>query len=97
MSLTNRDEIIGKTDYDLLSKEEADKIFAIDQSVITIGVHKGEECVALANEEKVFRSTKFQLKDDFGHVIGIFGTSIDVTDMKRKPELKSIHNEKAKV
>jgi PAS domain S-box-containing protein len=99
--LQERSELIGKTDYDLAWKDEAPKLRAIDESVAIKGVYIGEESFPIANGEvKTYLTTKKQMLDSEGKVMGIIGTSLDITSQKKKEELekqKVILDEKIKV
>lgn len=78
------DDIIGKTDYDLCWKEFAEDWRLLDKQVIkenkTIA---HEEKVKLANENIITELTyKTPLKNEHDEIIGIIGTSLDITDRK---------------
>ena len=77
------DEIIGKTDHELYSKEYAEK-FSIDDSRV---LKNGEriidriESVPIANEgERWISTTKLPWKDEQGNTIGLIGFGIDITE-----------------
>ncbi len=76
-------DIAGKTDFDLPWKQEADKLQAIDRQVVSLRkIIEIEEKVTLPNEnEAVFLSHKIPLYDK-DNIIGILGTSIDITQLK---------------
>ena len=90
MSLSSRKEIVGKTDYDFLPKEEADSIRAIDEHVIQIKKsYVQEETVTIAgNKTIILLSKKAPICDEKGNVTGLVGTSIDITDRKRAEALE---------
>lgn len=79
-------DYIGKTDYDLFNKEEADKIRLVDDEVVRNKVTKiFEESSTVASGEKViFLSYKAPLKNHKGDVIGVIGYSMPVDDIKNK-------------
>ena len=97
--LDNRDEIIGKTDFDLLWKEDAEKLREMDKLVMTTAArYEGEEIIAMANkkgEQAVVFTVKNRLLDDKEDIIGIVGTSLDITS-KKEAEILKIENEKHK-
>lgn len=97
--LESRDEIIGKTDFDLLWKEDAEKLREIDKLVMTTAArYEGEELIAMANkqcEQSVVFTVKNRLLDDKDNIVGIVGTSLDITAKKEAETLK-IENEKHK-
>ncbi|HLD17217.1 MAG TPA: PAS domain-containing sensor histidine kinase [Coxiellaceae bacterium] len=83
--LSSNKEVVGKTDYDLLSREEAEKISKIDANVMK---NKNpislEEIASFSNNPKaIFLSKKIPLRDKKGRIIGLFGISFDITDVKR--------------
>ena len=85
-------DVIGKTDYDLFSKETADAYRKNDLEVITRKIEIAhEETVELANgEKKIQLSTKRPIWNGHGKVIGIVGNTIDITYLKNiENELKN--------
>jgi len=75
------DEIIGKTDYDLFSKEDADRIRAIDQKVIEEKkIVKTEDHLKIKGQDHIFKVTKVPLRDAQGQVIGLAGFAEDITE-----------------
>lgn len=87
--LKNYVEIIGKNDYDIIPKNEADKIVEIDQSVLKGNSYSDEEVVTCANGElKTYFTIKNPIVDNSAKIIGIFGVSIDITNSKKNEELK---------
>ncbi|MDQ2994041.1 MAG: PAS domain-containing protein [Pseudomonadota bacterium] len=88
LKLDSVEELIGKTDYDLIPKDQADKIFENDQSVILEGVTKSiEEIVTdLEGHELIYLSHKAPFYDNAGNVIGLIGTSLDITNIIEKQQ-----------
>jgi PAS domain S-box-containing protein len=84
----SEDEFRKKTDYDFLSKKEADQIRLADERVMRDGqAVVAEELLTTRSGERVlYLSHKNPLKDKNGRTIGVVGYSIDVTDMKREAE-----------
>lgn len=83
-----KEDVIGKNEYDLLTKEEAIQIGKIDKLVLENGSYRGEEIFVVANGvEKVYYTVKNQLLDKQGKVMGIVGTSIDITAQKKAEKL----------
>jgi PAS domain S-box-containing protein len=80
------EDLVGKTDFDLLPKDVAQRLRDNDVMVARDGTpHQFEEDVALANgREAVYLTTKFPLKDSSGRVYGVAGISTDITDRKRQ-------------
>jgi PAS domain S-box-containing protein len=96
--LTNKEEIIGKTDYDLpWSKEESDFFRKIDKEVIDAGKPQldFEEQQTLANgETRWLQTSKVPMLDKDGNVIGLIGWYLDITEHK-KMQIKIDENNKA--
>lgn len=92
-----REEIIGRNENDLLSQEEAARINEIDRSVVQGETYYGEESVTTASgEKKVYLSTKKPLLSKNGSIIGIAGTSMDITAQKEAAQLK-LENQAQKI
>ncbi|MGD9108178.1 MAG: PAS domain-containing protein, partial [Gammaproteobacteria bacterium] len=86
--LKSRKEIIGKTNYDLTWKEQAEELNAINEEIMrTGGKSVREESAILADGEKVvFLSEKVPLKDKDNKIIGVLGIAIDITERKRQEQ-----------
>lgn len=79
------EEIIGKNDYDLNTKEDAESFQADDKHVIESGQSKlhFEEVLSLENGEKMWlRTSKLPLYDQENHLLGILGVYDDITQIK---------------
>jgi PAS domain S-box-containing protein len=83
-------EVIGKTDYDLSWKYEAEILRKTDQRIIeNRKVEEVLERVTAGNGKEVIMLTKKSpLYDHKGNVIGIVGVSIDITERRRAEELQ---------
>ena len=84
--LSNYDELVGKSTYDMLSKEYADKLFDDEKRIMST---KEGLINDIVNEQKGDGSvwvstTKLPLLDAFGNTIGTFGITKDITDIKKK-------------
>lgn len=79
------EEVVGKTDYDLVWKEIAPTLIKTDQEIMQSGIPKEIiEIPTLLNGKKISMITnKAPLFDDKGEIIGIIGTSIDITEQRR--------------
>ncbi|MFU8797503.1 MAG: PAS domain-containing protein [Gammaproteobacteria bacterium] len=84
-------EMIGKTDYDVLSQEQANKLRANDQEVMRTGLAKiVEETGFLPNGDAVlYLSHKTPWRNNHNEIIGILGISIDITNT-RKEEIERL-------
>ncbi|MCC2624919.1 MAG: Histidine kinase [Burkholderiales bacterium] len=99
--VTSRAKIIGKTDYELCWKEYADKLRAADILAMKTGCYTGEEYIILPNgKQRVYFSTKTQLRNNNGKVIGIAGVSFDITEQKKfieEEKQQAVFNEQLKI
>lgn len=91
-------EMIGKTDYDMPWKDDADEIRKNDAEVRNnrCKVIKEEESLLANGEKSIFLSQKVPLINRENKVIGLLGISMDITERKRAEQLK-IENEAQKV
>ena len=79
-------EIIGRTDYDLVSREEADAFRENDQQAIAAGeTRQQEEWVTLTatHQPRRFETLKTPIYDGRGGLIGVLGIGRDVTEHHR--------------
>ena len=80
----SREEIKGKTDYDIAPKETADCWRTHDIKVMTTGsAIQVEEVADLQDGRHIFLANKFPLVDADGQVYGIGAISHDISDRKR--------------
>ena len=95
--LKSREDIIGKTHYDLFDKHLADLTMQIDQKVIATGkeITMEESGLDINNNPATYLSQKKPLFDKEHHVIGLLGVSLDITERK-KAEAKIAQLEKEK-
>jgi two-component system, cell cycle sensor histidine kinase and response regulator CckA len=78
---------IGKTDYDLFSKEFADVFYANDLAVIRADkAQQSEEKLPLDGDIRTFLSQKFPIRDGSGQPYAVCGISTDITARKRAEE-----------
>lgn len=80
-----RKDHVGKTDYDLFSKEMADGFKKNDLYVMRTGKeYRSEEASTSTNGEKLTQlSIKWPLRDEKNKIIGIVGNTIDITYLKK--------------
>jgi len=82
--------MIGKTDFDFLPPDEAQKAFEDDEDVIKTGkfiINKIEKITNKDGTQKWVSVTKIPRFDTEGNVVGTMGISRDVTEWKRLEEL----------
>lgn len=88
LGILSRD-LIGKTDFDLHSRELAAKFFADEQEVITTGNPKidiEEFVVTPSGQKKWLAASKLPLRDPQGNIIGVVGVCRDITERRRAEE-----------
>lgn len=105
VGLGSRYEIVGKSAYDIISKnqsEEARRVQAeaidnIDREIIRTGIPQVlEEPLKLDDgTECVFLSHKIPLKDKYGNPIGLLGIAVDITKQKKMEADLLVAKEKA--
>ena len=91
---TVKDDVIGKTDYDLFPKEVADRYREHDLTVMrTQKEHVVEEATTLPSGRTIIQlSTKRPVYDQKGEVIGVVGNTVDITHLKEiEAELRREH------
>lgn len=82
-------DVIGKTDYELSSKELADSYKETDLRVMRTGMEEtAEEIANYHDKETVFLSKKLPLLDEKNNIEGVLGISFDITDRKRSEKLQ---------
>lgn len=94
-----RDKIVGKSHEEYYPAHVAKKLNENNKKVIESGetVEFEEEVVNVkTGQTKYYTSIRSPLRDDDGIIIGIIGTSIDITDRKEKERL-TLENEIQKV
>ncbi len=83
----SREEIKGKTDYDIAPKEVADYWRTHDTKVMATGkAIQIEEVADLQDGHHIFLANKFPLVDADGQVYGVGAISHDITERKRAEE-----------
>ena len=81
------EEIIGKTDYEILPKDEADKNSATDYEIVLSKEKKHyEDKKVLLTSNNWIETYKSPIFNEKGEIIGLTGISQDITDRKRLEE-----------
>jgi PAS domain S-box-containing protein len=89
---TSEAEVLGKNDFDIYTKELAEKFYADDQKVIQTGqpVIDREEYIVDENGQKTcLLTTKVPLRDENNQIIGLVGIGRNITKRKLAEEALS--------
>lgn len=87
--LKMKEEIVGKTNRELLPAAEADNLDRINKMVMDSGkAYEGEELASMQNIRGNYLTRKTPIFDVHGKVVGLLGLSIDITDRKRAEALE---------
>jgi diguanylate cyclase (GGDEF)-like protein/PAS domain S-box-containing protein len=92
--ITNHDEIVGKTVFDIFPREMAERMDAEDRAVMESGApllnREGQTFFSgpdgRAGDARWHVTSKVPLKDGAGNVFGLVGVNRDITDRKRMEE-----------
>lgn len=90
-------DLIGKTDFDLFTKEHALPAFETEQNIIKTGqpiINLIEKETWINGKTTYASTTKMPLIDAIGNIIGTFGISHDITKMIEMEEEIRKQNEK---
>jgi PAS domain S-box-containing protein len=83
----SREDIVGRTDHDLFSREAADAFRTMDQRVAEAGHAITEEETAPQHDgPHAYLSVKAPLRDGTGRTYAVFGISTDITERKHAEE-----------
>jgi diguanylate cyclase (GGDEF)-like protein/PAS domain S-box-containing protein len=84
--LKNPEDAIGKTDFDMFTREHAEQAFADEQQIILTGqpiIEKEEKETWEDGSESWALTTKLPWRDRDGEIIGTMGISRDITERRR--------------
>ena len=96
VGLKSRKEIVGKSNYDMPWKDQADLINKVNLEVIKSGkAQKKEEFTNIDNVIRYYISEKSPLRDKNNKIIGILGISVEITKQKKMEAELEIAKEKA--
>jgi PAS domain S-box-containing protein len=82
------DQVIGKTDFDLFTKEHSQVAYEDEQSIVRTGqtINKEEKLTWDDRPDMWVYTTKMPLYDKEGKIIGTFGISRNITEQKKSEE-----------
>jgi PAS domain S-box-containing protein len=89
MGLRSEAEALGKTDFDVYPKDDAEKFYANDKLVIENGqtlLNREERSLDVDGSERWLLTSKIPLRDEDGHVTGLVGIGRDITKYKQVQE-----------
>lgn len=81
------DSVVGRTDYDLFPKAEAESLAAVKRDVLRTGVGTHlETALTIAGTVCHYELSMEPLRDSNGAVVGIVGAANDITERRRVEE-----------
>jgi PAS domain S-box-containing protein len=89
LHLSDPREAIGKTDFDFFARDHAQEAFEEEEKIIRTGeplVGKLEKEVTQDGQSTWLITTKMPVRDSAGKVVGTFGISKDISEIKRAEE-----------
>lgn len=91
LGLESCEEIIGKKDKDFLDEKIANEVIKMDQEVIKEDIEKimVEEAIDAKGEPAFYLTRKIPLKTIEGNIIGVMGTSLDITKERQSEIAKN--------
>lgn len=95
LGLASPEQAVGKTDFDFFEKSLARQKFADERDIIRTGlgfIGKEERSRSGAGKSHWVMTSKQPLLGDNGEIIGTFGISRDITDMKMAREALESHH-----
>jgi PAS domain S-box-containing protein len=85
-NVRGRDNIIGKTDFDLFEPERAQRYFDEEQKIIQTGrpvIDQEWQCTDKSGNANYLLVTKVPLRDSAGNITGLVGFHRDITEHKQ--------------
>ncbi|RKZ52226.1 MAG: hypothetical protein DRR16_21400 [Candidatus Parabeggiatoa sp. nov. 3] len=90
------DDIVGKTDFDLIAKEQAQSVQEIDRRLMETDIpeyHFVEEILQADGRKSWLETSKMPLHDMTGEVVGLLGTCEDITESQIAEALLKEYNQ----
>ncbi len=82
--LQSRKDIVGKTNYDMPWKDQAEELNKLNTLVMETGIpHTAEEYAVMTNGMGIYYSQKVPLRNQRNEIIGVLGISLDITERKK--------------
>ncbi len=82
--LSSRKDIVGKTNFDMPWKDQAEELNKVNNLVMETGIpHTAEEYAVMANGMAIYISQKVPLRNKNNEIIGVLGISLDITERKK--------------
>lgn len=82
--LSSRKDIVGKTNFDMPWKDQAEELNKVNNLVMETGIpHTAEEYAVMANGMAIYISQKVPLRNKDNEIIGVLGISLDITERKK--------------
>jgi PAS domain S-box-containing protein len=82
-------EALGKTDFDFYPQEMAARFYAREQTIMQTGqplINNEHDFIRGDGQERWLLTSKVPLRNNAGQVIGLVGTSLDITERKQAAE-----------
>ncbi len=82
--LKSRKDIVGKTNFDLPWKDQAEEFDKVNKEVMETGeTNTREEYAVMTDGLAIYHTEKTPLRDKEGKIIGLVGVSLDITERKK--------------
>lgn len=82
--LNSRKEIVGKTNFDMPWKDQAEELNKLNDLVMETGIpHTAEEYAVMAHGMAIYISHKVPLRNKNNEIIGVLGISMEITERKK--------------
>jgi len=91
-----REELIGKNDYDLFPKDQADFFIEKDREVLKSGklLDISEETIETKKGERILHTKKIPIPGEDGNPVYLLGISEDITEQKQAEKAIRVSEEK---